>query len=1181
MIFKHAKAELSLIDHGNLSDLMKSKDAPRDMIQRLGSMTPVANYLDDYVYIRHRAISAREHYGPNGNHDSFPQKDLQKAASTFISTGFYKDHNNHDKSLAYGINLDAYYHPKHFVVLLTAVSKKFKPDSPEMVANIIANKWNQTSMGAAVGWSECSVCANKAHTPEEYCNHIRFAKGQLLEGKLVEEINHDFEFFEDSLITTEAADRDARIAEIYLPEDMLKAASLQQDVLKGDFTDFIRMPHVRMARMINDLKSARDRNSDTTNAPILGETDNSVAVLGGNVSGLNNKVAESPKRSGEEAVGLPANAPQIAATDIKDMNRVEPKAPLLKGTAPKADGTNTADPERVTQVKDNVDYAIAAKALAQAASALEGLSKSSDTIDPVGNSAAGTQMEAPVAGTPEEIAAEAAKKDKDKAKEKKDKDLKKKKMKKGALGVLTSLIRNAIGEGESDDGSEVAFIDIDLDPADFSSEVDSGGDEPGTAGSSSDLKQLLDEVRVGMDMLDTEKDVHLAAKRKATSAFMTKRAEQSLVEVQNKETSLMEAKHEIEEMLKGVKEGDTPDSKTLQKLTEEVRELLKQEVADSGLDSEGRLKAMALAYIPSFVGRKIKADSKDKGPGGMSGGEEKPKDGNMQQMVDRGDYDRPKDPWAAWKSTFDKQDSSTQSEIVKQRGTGFATPEEQIKQRKELESESRLSEKGKKLVTDAKAAYIKLRTGGKSHDEAVLTISANLTRIGVGRRRAKKVKKASGLETSIAKKRRSRTKKAKASLSAKTLRLKAALMSRYEQIRSMGATHDQALLIVQKDIASLGVKRRRAKKAVAAAFPSTAKKRTKRTKKVKKMTSQERTFLIRQNANQKYELLRKAGVPHERALEVVKADLIKATAEGATMSAPASPPMGLAPGMGDGLGLGDESGMGEVPGAKDAAWATISDKVSDAIVNTLFESNPNTPDNQAGAADVGMPPSSDFGASQSAAAFGVPPVSIGSSLRQGRPSMNNGFEAQSDLQPSGEGAGTIQSDESAAPSKNFSDDPSDKSWDLFPEDQISAVVRESNSEQEAQLKQDLKGVYVPAPVAQRKQISPRAVYPNAAREAQAGRSTEDLDGRALLSLQLAQSEVDAGLVPQADLEQEAQRLFRMNPDQLKGVESTLQKVASRRFPHPDSRKDIVTQAMTFSSGFGGAEVEVEENLFDE
>jgi hypothetical protein len=118
-------------------------------------------------------------------------------------------------------------------------------------------------------------------------------------------------------------------------------------------------------------------------------------------------------------------------------------------------------------------------------------------------------------------------------------------------------------------------------------------------------------------------------------------------------------------------------------------------------------------------------------------------------------------------------------------------------------------------------------------------------------------------------------------------------------------------------------------------------------------------------------------------------------------------------------------------------------------------------------------------------------------------------------------------------------------------------------------------------VAQRKQISPRAVYPNAPAKVQAGRSTEDLDAKALLSLQIAQSEVDAGLVPQADLEQEAQRLFRQSPEYLKGTEAHLQKVAARRFPHPDSGKDIVTQAMTFSSGFGGAEVEVEESLFED
>jgi len=80
------------------------------------------------------------------------------------------------------------------------------------------------SMGTLVNYSLCSICANKAETEEEWCDHLQYAKGQFLpiselslkdkmefpQGKWSYEDNRDIYGIETSWITVgEGADEDA------------------------------------------------------------------------------------------------------------------------------------------------------------------------------------------------------------------------------------------------------------------------------------------------------------------------------------------------------------------------------------------------------------------------------------------------------------------------------------------------------------------------------------------------------------------------------------------------------------------------------------------------------------------------------------------------------------------------------------------------------------------------------------------------------------------------------------------------------------------------------------------------------------------------------------------------------------------------------------------------------------
>jgi hypothetical protein len=148
------------------------------------------NIVDDdgYLYVRCRAISSRV----NKNNDGWPSEELAKAYSTFLHRPIFVDHNNDNPMRTRGIivdsklnveddekvsALDSYYSsapdnhkpPTSIELLLEVDAKTF----PVLAQQIREGKIDSVSMGANIEKSLCSVCANEASNPAEYCNHIK------------------------------------------------------------------------------------------------------------------------------------------------------------------------------------------------------------------------------------------------------------------------------------------------------------------------------------------------------------------------------------------------------------------------------------------------------------------------------------------------------------------------------------------------------------------------------------------------------------------------------------------------------------------------------------------------------------------------------------------------------------------------------------------------------------------------------------------------------------------------------------------------------------------------------------------------------------------------------------------------------------------------------------------------
>lgn len=171
-------------------DVLEVRSAPAKV--HSASLTKFADFNDyrtddGYVYIRVRAISSRV----NKNHDGWPSEELAKSYRSFVGKPLFVDHHNSDPQRARGVVVDAQIHveeldkissfdpyyasapenhkPPTWVELLLEVdAKRF----PKLAKAVINGDIDGVSMGANVEWTQCSHCANKATTPEEYCQHV-------------------------------------------------------------------------------------------------------------------------------------------------------------------------------------------------------------------------------------------------------------------------------------------------------------------------------------------------------------------------------------------------------------------------------------------------------------------------------------------------------------------------------------------------------------------------------------------------------------------------------------------------------------------------------------------------------------------------------------------------------------------------------------------------------------------------------------------------------------------------------------------------------------------------------------------------------------------------------------------------------------------------------------------------
>jgi len=233
-------------------------------LDSLAQINPIALNPEKYLYVTARAVSGGEKHGPNDNGDYFGWEELKKRAKTFIGAAVNIDHKNSKPEWAIGIIIDAILNVEgEWVEIVMAIDKeKAEQMYPGIVDAIESGEVTDVSMGCLVDYSICNICLEEnaggdenklvkgeglAYDEEDYCEHVReedepdvpntkFAKGGEVNGKPCYEDNRGVTFFEESVITTKGADKDAKF--------IARLASLAKVASKSPLVDYIIFRHL-------------------------------------------------------------------------------------------------------------------------------------------------------------------------------------------------------------------------------------------------------------------------------------------------------------------------------------------------------------------------------------------------------------------------------------------------------------------------------------------------------------------------------------------------------------------------------------------------------------------------------------------------------------------------------------------------------------------------------------------------------------------------------------------------------------------------------------------------------------------------------------------------------------------------------------------------------------------------
>lgn len=146
---------------------------------RISEFVSTLNPEPGKMYLHILAMGAGEYYGANRNSDYFPENALIDHHKTFETSPahVFRNHVNKNPEIAIGKVIYSVYNDRmHRVELIVWVDKEKGAD---IVRRLEQGDFPATSMACKTPYDVCSICGNKAHTRQEYCEHLTEQLGRM------------------------------------------------------------------------------------------------------------------------------------------------------------------------------------------------------------------------------------------------------------------------------------------------------------------------------------------------------------------------------------------------------------------------------------------------------------------------------------------------------------------------------------------------------------------------------------------------------------------------------------------------------------------------------------------------------------------------------------------------------------------------------------------------------------------------------------------------------------------------------------------------------------------------------------------------------------------------------------------------------------------------------------------
>ena len=209
----HAASATTVSDAG-MKQLILAYKADR----HTAAVQPEFEFKPGFIYAQVRAITARI----NQNFDGWPSAELKKSFRTFLGKPCFVNHQNFDPKAARGKVVAARYKEAGDDRYIETVMEIDAMRFPKLAKEIKEGGMDSVSMGVEAGFTICSYCGNKAVDEPEFCDHVKFHKGEKLsrtsktgkkEEVLVYEKCYKLGFFELSFVF-DPADETALVSRV-------------------------------------------------------------------------------------------------------------------------------------------------------------------------------------------------------------------------------------------------------------------------------------------------------------------------------------------------------------------------------------------------------------------------------------------------------------------------------------------------------------------------------------------------------------------------------------------------------------------------------------------------------------------------------------------------------------------------------------------------------------------------------------------------------------------------------------------------------------------------------------------------------------------------------------------------------------------------------------------------------